>query len=723
MAHNRSRFVLLCQQSLAVALVAAITAPAANLVNLDIVAPPRDGQAGTQASTGSPEAAVVATQPAHPVVSNVPFTQVSKAGLDALRARRPHAGTASDGSLQLSSAQTTGPVTPNKRLAALSAPTPTKGLATVGVTWSHSTAVREGSIAISLRTRRGSEWSDWKKVPYHPEEGPDPSSAEGRNATPGTEPIYVGKVDDVQVRAVTDSGAAPTGMKIALVDPGTAQTAVEGPGIDTGAPGAGALGLSAASTGTTTTGTTTTGTTTTGTTDGSDDAALSASVARKPRIFSRKQWGADERMRDKPSLHYGEVHGGFVHHTVNANGYSRSQVPALIRGIYAYHTQSRGWSDIGYNFLIDRFGRIWEGRYGGVARPVVGAHTLGYNDDSFAASAIGNFEIRRPSSAIVHAFARLFAWKLGLHGVRANDRKVWITKRHFHAISGHRDAGQTACPGKYLYAKIPTIRSLAAARQHSFSARNRRLNYGGIRAPDLVVRAKKSRQAYLIRTGPHGKVARVTPTGTYFEHADRIIRAGDWDGDGHADVITRSGRTGYLYLYRGNGHGRFGSPIKMSDNRFGSVQLLTGVGDMTGDGHPDLLGQPRGHSMRIYPGRGRSVFGRSYVAHSHLSAYRQLGVGLYNRDGAPDSVVRGRRGNLFFYPGNGPGGLTGGRRIGLIRGYDWLLAVGNVTGDRHIDLVARSKSSGRLYVFPGRARAFGHRIAYGGDMRRFDLAG
>ena len=103
-------------------------------------------------------------------------------------------------------------------------------------------------------------------------------------------------------------------------------------------------------------------------------------------------------MRDKSSLRYGTIKAGFVHHTVNANDYTAEQVPAIIRGIYAYHTQSRGWSDIGYNFLVDRFGRIWEGRYGGVDRPVVGAHTLNYNEESFAMSAIGNFETAQPSA-------------------------------------------------------------------------------------------------------------------------------------------------------------------------------------------------------------------------------------------------------------------------------------------------------------------------------------
>ena len=93
---------------------------------------------------------------------------------------------------------------------------------------------------------------------------------------------------------------------------------------------------------------------------------------------------------------YGTVKAGFIHHTVNANNYTAAQVPALLRGIYAYHTQSRGWRDIGYNYLVDRFGRIWEGRYGGVDRAVVGAHTLGYNEYSFAMSAIGNFDIAQP---------------------------------------------------------------------------------------------------------------------------------------------------------------------------------------------------------------------------------------------------------------------------------------------------------------------------------------
>ncbi len=727
MAENRSRFVLLCQQSLAFGLVAAVIAPAAGVATLDIVAPPHD-EPGAVAPVPPSETAdsgvigaldrrttpsTVASAPVRPTVRTVPLGRVARAGGPAARLTSAGAGS-----------------TRPTELAALSAPQPVDGLATVGVTWRPGDTVDDAAIAVAVRTRTGDAWSAWQRVPYHDEEGPDPSSPDGRADRPGTDPVYVGDVDAVQVRALTDTGAAPAGMALSLVDPGRQHARLERPAIDTGK-----LALSAA-----------------GTDPASDPAgdpagdpasdpasdpavgvvdagaatlAGAGTATAKPRIYSRAQWGADERMRDASSLHYGEVHGGFVHHTVNANSYTRGQVPAIIRGIYAYHTQSRGWSDVGYNFLVDRFGRIWEGRYGGVDRPVVGAHTLGYNDDSFAMSAIGNYDVTRPSSATVDAYARLFAWKLSLSGVRAGSTHQWVTKRYLPAIEGHRDVGQTACPGRYLYAKIPEIRSRAARYQRSFSGRQRQTDLVGLAKPDLVVRNARTKQAYLVRTASSGRAGRVTPTGTYLRYADRVLNVGDWDGDRHGDLVTRSGGSGLLYLYRGTGTGRFAAPIRMTSARFGSVRLLTAVGDYTGDGRPDLVGQPRGGSMRIYPGNGRHGFRGSYVAHSPITASQQLGVGLWTSDGAPDTVVRRGDRSLVLYPGNGPGGLTGGTRIGSVsRAYDWVVAAGDLTGDRRSDLVVRASATGRLWMLPGRSDGFGSRRPYAtGDLRRFDLVG
>ncbi len=379
---------------------------------------------------------------------------------------------------------------------------------------------------------------------------------------------------------------------------------------------------------------------------------------------------------------------------------------------------------MGYNFLVDRFGRIWEGRYGGVARPVVGAHTLGYNDDSFAGSGIGNFDIARPPAALVRAFARLFAWKLSLYGVRADAAAAYITSRWFEAINGHRDAGQTACPGRYLYAKLPTIRSLAAGYQRSWAGRQRTLGVAGSRTPAIVARSARSGQAWLIRTTRSGGFSRWTPTGAYPAAADLLVNAGDWDRDGRGDVITRSGRTGELYLYPGRAHGRLGAPIPMARFSFGRVRLLTAVGDMTGDGRPDLIGQPSGGSMRIYPGNGKHGFTKSYVAHSAVSGTQQLGVGLWNSDGAPDTVVRRSNGDLVLYPGNGPGGLTGGTVIGRVSGtYDWVVVAGDLTGDGRLDLVGGSARTGRLWTIPGAAGSLRARSGFASDTGRFDLAG
>ena len=708
MPQNRSRFVLLCQQSLALGLVVAVAVPAASLVDLDIVPTP-DAGAGTapSAATRAPaerasSASEVAVRTVRPTVSTVPMTGVSRAGLRALAENGPETrgatGATGGGAAARLASATTG-VLPADALAALTAPQRVAGLATVGVTWANGVRVPESDITISVRTKRDGGWSRWQKVPYHEEDAPDPGSAEARGARPGTDPLYVGAVADVQLKAVTDNGRAPRGMSISLVDPGHTVERAEQPAIDTGT-----LALSAAETSSTT-------------------SAAARAATPKPKIFSRAQWGADERLRDHSSLHYGEVHGGFVHHTVNANRYSRSQVPAIIRGIYAYHTQSRGWSDVGYNFLVDRFGRIWEGRYGGVDRPVVGAHTLGYNDDAFAGSAIGNFDIVRPPSRVVRAFARLFAWKLSLHGVRANATHQWITKRYLNAILGHRDVGQTACPGRYLYAKIPRIRRLAAAEQRSWSGRVRATNLAGSRAPDLVVRNRRTHELSLVRTHGVGRYVRVTRTRTYVPNADLVMNAGDWNRDGRGDVIVRSRVTGNLYLLRGNGRGRFSAPALMRRD-FGSVRLLSAVGDMTGDGRPDLMGQPRRGAMRIFPGNGRTGFAAGYVAHAAISTSQQLGVGLWDGDGSPDTVTRTSHGTLVLYPGNGPGGLTGGTRIGSLgRRYDWVVAAGDLSGDRRTDLVVRTRGTGTLSVLRGTSRGFTAPRTLARGLGRFDLAG
>jgi hypothetical protein len=189
--------------------------------------------------------------------------------------------------------------------------------------------------------------------------------------------------------------------------------------------------------------------------------ARAAAAPGLPPIVPRADWGASQcQPRESPS--YGRVDVAFVHHTVNANDYTPEESPAIVLAICRYHRNSNGWSDIGYNFLVDRHGQIFEGRAGGIDRAVVGAQAAGYNSVSTGVSNIGEFSNDRQTAAGMDALTRVLAWKLGIHGVPAQGT-VTTAGRTFQRISGHRDANSTACPGDALYAQLPDLRRRVAA--------------------------------------------------------------------------------------------------------------------------------------------------------------------------------------------------------------------------------------------------------------------
>src|SRR6185312_2726608 len=96
-----------------------------------------------------------------------------------------------------------------------------------------------------------------------------------------------------------------------------------------------------------------------------------------------------------------------VHHTAGTNAYTRAQAPAIVRGIEVYHVKGNGWNDIGYNFLVDRFGNVYEGRRGGIDKNVVGAHAEGFNTGSIGVALIGNFQAATPPKPMQQALVKL----------------------------------------------------------------------------------------------------------------------------------------------------------------------------------------------------------------------------------------------------------------------------------------------------------------------------
>ncbi|NJQ04865.1 peptidoglycan recognition protein family protein [Streptomyces lonarensis] len=359
----------------------------------------------------------------------------------------------------------------------------------LGVVWSDAAAELAGEAEVRTRSSETGEWSQWEHLHATAEHGPDPGTAEeeDRALAGGTEPLWVGDSDGVQVRVVPDgtgrSGAElPAGLRLELIDPGEDPAA--------GAPDAGAEEVREERSGAPTSapdggeGLDGEGGTAPGpaVTEDSPEPAEEADpraeadvqllAAPRPGVVTRSRWGADESWREGGFAYTDAVKTVFVHHTAGGNGYACSEAPSVIRGIYRYHTQSQGWRDIGYNFLVDKCGTIYEGRAGGVERAVLGAHTYGFNHNSMGVAVLGTHSSTDAPAKVTNALAQLSGWKLRAEGrnpagtwkrVSAGGKYAKGTVVTMHNISGHRDGFSTDCPGSRLYNQLPAIRKTAAA--------------------------------------------------------------------------------------------------------------------------------------------------------------------------------------------------------------------------------------------------------------------
>ncbi len=215
--------------------------------------------------------------------------------------------------------------------------------------------------------------------------------------------------------------------------------------------------------------------------------AVTGAPAMMPRsAWATAGWRPENAGCDEGPNYAPNVRSIVVHHTVTANNYSQSQVDDILRGIYRLHANTNGWCDIGYNFIVDRFGTIWEARSGGADRPVVGGHTKGFNTWTVGVAILGQFQSGaspaavRPTAASINAVESIARWKLGLHGIDPLGES-WLKNRSTHppqkfpyntfvsmpSIVAHRQLGQTACPGNLT---IPSIAPMRAALAPAYNA-------------------------------------------------------------------------------------------------------------------------------------------------------------------------------------------------------------------------------------------------------------
>ncbi|MGP1482827.1 N-acetylmuramoyl-L-alanine amidase [Actinomyces naeslundii] len=380
-----------------------------------------------------------------------------------------------------------------------------------GFTWVGGADLPEG-VRIYLRVRENGTWSPW----YLNEEA---DSGRDDRETAGTGEFVTGGADAVQASVVGTS--LPAGLKLVLVpsqpqgeevlDSGDVSTtdAAPTPVVEEAAawqPGTGRAETSGSIGGSavpsapelTTPLTTSAVSTTAGLSPSTVPATVSATVpatvpvsvpaavsAAVPAgttanglpvpVTTRAEWGANASyMSWDPD--YESAGHVVVHHTAGTNNYSAGQSASIVRGIYYYHAVTLDWGDIGYNFLIDKYGTVFEGRSGSVAAPAgemsVGAHARGVNTGTMGLSMMGDYSSVSPSEAQLSSVGRMAGWFLKRAGITdANGRAglhVWTTERYqagstisMPRILGHRDVGYTTCPGDVGYSKLGTIRTIA----------------------------------------------------------------------------------------------------------------------------------------------------------------------------------------------------------------------------------------------------------------------
>jgi hypothetical protein len=254
--------------------------------------------------------------------------------------------------------------------------------------------------------------------------------------------------------------------------------------------------------------------------------ALADAAAHTPDIVTRAEWGADESIKETSGsckrIFY-PVQQLFVHHTAGVNDDPHPK--ATMRAIYYFHTRQRGWCDVGYNFVVAPDGTIFEGRWARSYAPwethtsenthdeaVVGAHVAGFNSGSVGISLMGNYSQVTLPPAARRSLAELLAWEadrhhlapLGSHTYKNPDTHL---KKKLHYISGHRDAGETECPGNFVYASLPAIRRDVKA-----------VIGGGKTDSDLTMSADPRKATYGSEVALSGSVTQTPGTGVDGAH-------------------------------------------------------------------------------------------------------------------------------------------------------------------------------------------------------------
>ncbi|MDF2143817.1 FG-GAP-like repeat-containing protein [Knoellia sp. p5-6-4] len=587
-----------------------------------------------------------------------------------------------------------------------------------GVSWARGSGFTAADVTVRVRVKEDTGWSGWETLSAS-DDGPEAGSGEAASARVGTSPLVTDGATGIQVRVETPGGRTLPDLKVTTIDPG--HSAADDDLVNR-AP-----------------------------------ASSASAAALTPAIITRAQWGADESLRGATTYNT-TVKAVVIHHTAGSNDYTAATAAAQVRGIYAYDTRGLGWSDIAYNFLVDKYGRIYEGRAGSITRAVRGAHAMGFNTDTMGVAALGNYETASAPAVMVDALAKVAGWKLSQYGVDPSASTRLTSQGGTGAkfakgvtatlptVNAHQNTSYTLCPGRYLYPQMATLRSKAAlyAKYSTTSGpapvTTSRLYaaYGTLTlASGSTGWAVRDLQLELNRRGfsvgtADGAFGPATLAGVQkFQRAAALavtgkVAANDWralsglsynkvtttpttpttptavaglDSDGRGDVLGRTG-IGDLYHYPGR-LGGIAAPVRIGPG-WNVYRQVVSPGDLTGDRRADVLAITPAGDVYLYKGTGTSRLQSRVLLARGWAAYTDLVTpGDWTGDRKPDLLARKANGEMWLLVGTGTGGFTTPRRIGTgWEAFTQMITPGDVTGDGRVDLLGRTPA-GTLYLYRG----------------------
>jgi hypothetical protein len=449
--------------------------------------------------------------------------------------------------------------------AIIAAPMPFSGVGLAGATDT------EPELRWRAKTTDGT-WTDWDLVPVLDEyDGPDPDTDEATVAAQRqargwrSDAIWVGAATHLELEVVEGD---PGAMEITFID-----TA----GLSEGRVERALRSFRSLST----------------------TAPAEASTSR-PRIISRAEWGASTAC-ESGTITTTTPHFSVIHHTVTINNYTQEQAAQQVRNIYHWHTachgSGMGWADIGYNFVIDRFGNIYEGRRGGVDRGVIGAHAYGYNTGSIGIALMGEYNSVAPSTAAVRSLDALLAWKFAHHSIPVDLASRTIANGNsIPRLVGHRNvrgayqanpSTTTDCPGQLMNDRMPGVRDrLASSQEAPVGPRSPMMGLGVVSVPLVGDWVGDGRVSAGWRVGDRfyleGGGAGGSDVVVRFGRASDVPFVGDWNGDGRTTVGVRRGDRWLLRNANTEGPADH-------DFVFGRASDAVGVvGDWNGDGRTSV---------------------------------------------------------------------------------------------------------------------------------------